>query len=77
MKPARIGAFEAKTHLSDLLEQVRRGRTFLITKRGRTVAELRPVSEPERRPRFGCDRGRIVMRDDFDAPIPDFEEYTR
>ena len=34
MKVARIGAFEAKTHLSDLLAQVRRGRSFLITKGG-------------------------------------------
>ena len=77
MKAARIGTFAAKTHLSDLLEQVRRGRTFLITKRGQTIAELRPVSSPERRPRFGCLRGRIAMRKDFDAPIPDFGEYTR
>lgn len=77
MKVARIGAFEAKTHLSDLLEQVRRGRTFLITKRGLPVAELRPIPTPERRLRFGCDRGRIVVRDDFDAPLPEFEEYTR
>ena len=75
MKPKQIGAFEAKTHLSELLERVDRGQTYIITKRGRPVAELRPVAAPSRL-RFGCDAGRIRLRKDFDAPVPGFEEYT-
>jgi prevent-host-death family protein len=47
-----IGAFEAKTHLSALLERVEKGERFTITRRGRPVAELVPV-----RPR---DRARIA-----------------
>ena len=39
-----IGAFEAKTHLSELLEKVARGECFLITKRGKPVAALSPVT---------------------------------
>lgn len=39
-----IGAFEAKTHLSELLEKVGRGESFLITKRGKPVAALSPVT---------------------------------
>ncbi len=39
-----IGAFDAKTHLSDLLDQVARGESFLITKRGKPMASLSPVS---------------------------------
>ncbi len=70
-----IGAFEAKTRLSELLEQVRRGRVFRITRRGKPVAELRPVAEGPRRPRFGSDRGRVAMRDDFDAPLDDMKAY--
>ncbi len=38
-----IGAFEAKTNLSKLLERVSRGESVLITKNGKPVAELRPV----------------------------------
>ena len=38
-----IGTFSAKTHLSDLLEQVARGESFLITKRGKPIASLSPV----------------------------------
>lgn len=38
-----IGAYDAKTHLPKLLERVRRGERFVITKHGRPVAELGPV----------------------------------
>jgi prevent-host-death family protein len=38
-----IGAFNAKTHLSDLLEKVSRGESFVITKRGKPMAALSPV----------------------------------
>jgi len=72
-----IGAFEAKTRLSELLENVRQGRVYRITRRGTPVAELRPVTPaPETRLRFGCDRGGVVIRDDFDAPVPEFEPYN-
>jgi prevent-host-death family protein len=70
-----IGAFEAKTRLSELLEQVRRGRVFRITRRGKPVAELRPVADGSGRPTFGSDRGRVAMRDDFEAPLDDLKAY--
>jgi prevent-host-death family protein len=37
-----VGAFEAKTHLSRLLEEVRRGKIITITRRGVPVAVLAP-----------------------------------
>lgn len=44
-----IGAYDAKTHLPKLLERVRRGERFVITKHGRPIAELGPVAvrDPE------------------------------
>jgi prevent-host-death family protein len=38
-----IGAYEAKTHLPRLLDQVERGDSVTITKHGREVARLVPV----------------------------------
>jgi prevent-host-death family protein len=70
-----IGAFEAKTRLSELLERVQRGHVYRITKRGRPVAELRPLASAAGRPRFGEDRGRVVVRDDFDDPLPGMKRY--
>jgi prevent-host-death family protein len=37
-----VTAFEAKTHLSALLEEALRGETILITRRGEPVALLGP-----------------------------------
>ena len=45
-----VGAFEAKTHLSRLLDQVMAGEEITITRHGEPVAMLvpiRPVSEQE------------------------------
>ena len=42
---ASIGAFEAKTHLSDLLDRVARGEKITITRHGVPAALLRPVEE--------------------------------
>jgi prevent-host-death family protein len=38
-----VGTFEAKTHLSALLEQVERGEEITITRHGKAVARLVPV----------------------------------
>ncbi|HVH81264.1 MAG TPA: type II toxin-antitoxin system prevent-host-death family antitoxin [Stellaceae bacterium] len=35
-----VGAFEAKTHLSALLDQVARGEEVVITKHGKPIARL-------------------------------------
>ena len=40
-----IGAFEAKTHFSQLLDRVRRGERITITKRGVPAAMLVPVDD--------------------------------
>jgi prevent-host-death family protein len=40
----RLGAHEARTHLSRLLNEVERGESFAITRHGREVARLVPVS---------------------------------
>ena len=43
-----VGAFEAKTHLSELLERVQNGDRIVITRRGKPVAVLMLPSEAER-----------------------------
>jgi prevent-host-death family protein len=43
-----IGAFEIKTHLSKILDEVEKGEQITITKHGRPVAKLVPISSPNR-----------------------------
>jgi len=47
---SKIGAYEAKTKLANLLERVAEGEHITITKHGMPVATLAPVPERERRP---------------------------
>jgi prevent-host-death family protein len=43
-----VGAFEAKTHLSALLDRVAQGEEVVITKHGRPVARLVPAAAADR-----------------------------
>ncbi len=45
-----IGAYEVKTHLSQLLDDVAKGETITITKHGQPVAKLVPAGGARRRP---------------------------
>jgi prevent-host-death family protein len=64
-----VGVHEAKTHLSRLLEDVQAGEEVVITRRGEEVAALVPRRGRAAR-RFGVDRGRYLVPEDFDAPLP-------
>ncbi len=40
------------------------------------MVQLVPVEPPKRQPQFGSAKGLIVMADDFDAPLADFDDYV-
>ncbi|CAN5457643.1 type II toxin-antitoxin system prevent-host-death family antitoxin [soil metagenome] len=44
-----VGVFEAKTHLSDLIDRAERGEEITITRRGKAVAKLVPAGIPHDR----------------------------
>lgn len=70
-----VNVHEAKTHLSRLLARVEAGERIVIARAGHPIAELSPIvdARPPRVP--GMDRGRVVIHDNFDDPLPEFEEY--
>src|SRR2546421_11156052 len=68
----RVSLYEAKTHLSELVEQVAQGREIIIAKSGKPKARLVPL-EPKDTRRLrndGFGKGRGWIADDFDAPLP-------
>lgn len=62
-----IGAYETKTHLADLLRQVRGGQGFTITQRGEPVADLLPAGSGVRR--AGMAAALQMQRFMADAPV--------
>jgi prevent-host-death family protein len=75
---AEVTVHEAKTHLSRLLRRVAMGEEIVISRGGEPVARLVPATHRKSRT-LGIDRGKFVVPDDFDAPLPedvlrDFED---
>ncbi len=45
LRQSSIGAFEAKTHFSQLIERALHGEEIFITRRGKPVAKLVPIND--------------------------------
>jgi len=66
-----VNVHEAKTHLSRYLERVAAGEEIIISKAGKPMAKLVPLTEPQTDRVAGLDKGLIQVPDDFDAPLPE------
>ncbi len=76
METREIGVFETKTRLSEILQEVEKGVRFIITRRHRAIAELRPIEEERRPLERGCAANPgYRMSPDFDEPLEDLGEY--
>lgn len=67
-KPVNI--YDAKTHLSELVDRAEGGEEIIIAKAGRPVARLVPLASAGARV-SGRWRGQMKIAPDFDAPLPD------
>lgn len=67
-KPVNI--YEAKTHLSELVERAAAGEEIIIAKAGTPLARLVPlaIAGGDRMP--GRWAGKVKIADNFDAPLP-------
>jgi prevent-host-death family protein len=66
-----LGLYEAKTRLSELVDEAAAGREFIIAKSGKPMARLVPLVAPDLRAlrKPGGGKGRVWMAADFDAPL--------
>ncbi len=67
----QVNLYDAKTHLSQLVERAAAGEEIVIAKAGVPVARLGPLQGPRTERRPGRAAGRIWIAPDFDAPLPD------
>jgi len=67
VEPIEVGVYDAKTHLSRLLDEVALGRIIAITRHGKPAALLSPApeAEPPARRAFGGWED-YVLRDGWD-----------
>jgi len=68
--PKTLNLYEAKTRLSQLVEEAAAGEEIVIAKAGVPRARLVSLRRKKRARRPGRGRGRIWIAEDFDAPLP-------
>lgn len=66
-----INVYDAKTHLSKLLERVEHGEEIVIARAGRPVAKLVPIPRRTEPRKPGGWEGKVWMAPDFDELPPD------
>ncbi|HEY0206271.1 MAG TPA: type II toxin-antitoxin system Phd/YefM family antitoxin [Acetobacteraceae bacterium] len=67
-----VNIHAAKTHLSRLVDAAAAGEEIIIARAGTPVARLVPFAAPKKPDReLGTLEGKLNIRDDFDAPLPD------
>ncbi len=68
----QVNIYEAKTRLSELVDQAHHGETIIIAKNGTPLAKLVPLGSAAKPGIvFGLMKGQIQIADDFDAPLPE------
>ncbi len=66
-----VNLYEAKTHLSELVDRAAAGESIIIAKSGRPMARLVPLQHERARRKPGRWKGRLWIAPDFDAPLSD------
>ena len=61
-----VNIHEAKTHLSQLIEQAVKGEPFIIAKAGKAMVMVTALEPPKAAKRLGMLEGEYNIPDDFD-----------
>jgi len=71
---AMFNIHEAKIHFAKLIERVLNGEEVVIAKAGKPVARIVPFATDDHVTRVpGIDKGKLIIKPDFDAPLPEFD----
>ena len=74
----QVTIHQAKTNLSRLIQESLTGETVVIAKGHEPLVRLTPIARRTRARRLGGVKGLVkFMADDFNAPLPDFQEHMK
>lgn len=66
---------QAKIQLSRLVDEAVNGSEVVIARANEPLVKLIPVEEARPPRRLGTAVGQVHISEDFDEPLPDFEEH--
>jgi prevent-host-death family protein len=64
MKTTTVNVYEAKTHLSELIDRALSGETIVLARRGKPLVKFMPLEKPKKRQLGFLDSGPVGA--DFD-----------
>ncbi|MCX6048110.1 MAG: type II toxin-antitoxin system Phd/YefM family antitoxin [Chloroflexi bacterium] len=67
---------EAEVQLAALIDEVAAGEEVVITRDDGAKFKIVRVERVQIRPKFGSAQGLVKIAEDFDAPLPGFEDYA-
>ena len=67
---------QVQDHLLELIERALRGEDVVIVRDSQPLVRLTPVGMRPATRHFGSAEGLIHIGEDFDAPLPEFKEYS-
>jgi len=73
----KVSVYEAKSKLSQMINAALEGEEVIITRNGEETVQLVRANSNKKRNWIGMYEGQIVIHDDFDDPLDDFEDVMR
>ncbi|NWG13503.1 MAG: type II toxin-antitoxin system Phd/YefM family antitoxin [Acidobacteria bacterium] len=67
----KVNIYEAKTRLSQLVQEAASGQDVVIARAGRPIARLTRLMGTRQKRRLGVLDGQFQIPDDFNRPLPD------
>jgi len=67
--------YQAKTKLSQLVNEALEGKQVILMNRGEPVAMVVPIPKSRRPRKLGFLKGKIKLLRGWDAPIQEFKDY--
>ena len=69
-----INMYQAKTTLSNLVARALTGEEIILAKSGTPLVVLVPYGQQKKARKPGKFKGKIILPENFDAPMPDVED---
>jgi len=66
-----VNIYEAKTRLSQLIDIAASGEDVVLSRNGKPLVRITRLESPKRRIKFGVLKGKVIVAEDFGAPMPD------
>lgn len=66
-----VNIYEAKTHLSKLVDQAASGQDVILARNGKPAVRITALDLPKPKIKFALLKGKIVVPDNFDESLPD------